>query len=77
VNPTGHYELRDHPTLAGLVALWWCPNTGPATPSNINFAQERIPLLAEALAEWELSHTVPPPRHEPGRLRIVGEDGSI
>jgi hypothetical protein len=75
VNPSGHYELRDHPTLEGLVVIWWCPEVGPPDPTNMTLGAERIPLLAEACAEWELAQ-VPPPRPG-GGLRVVREDGAL
>jgi hypothetical protein len=76
VNPSGHYELRDHPTLDGLVVIWWCPVTGQASPSNMTLGKERIPLLAEACADWELAQ-VPPPRQAGGGLRAVRDDGTV
>lgn len=45
----GHYEIRDHPSLAGLVVIWWCPAAGVPGPTNMTLGAERVPLLAEAL----------------------------
>ena len=80
VEPTGHYELRDHPTIKELVNVHWHPNGGHPDPRPLlTLGPAAIPLLAEALAEWELEHQVPPPRRETDTrgLRVVGEDGEI
>lgn len=76
VNPPGRYEIREHPTLDGLVVIWWLPETGPPSPTNITLGAERVPLMAEALAEWELGRSVPPPRRA-GGLRAVRDDGTV
>ena len=76
VNPPGRYELRDHPSLGGLVDIWWCPVDGPAAQTNMTLGAERVSLLAEALAEWEMAHhAVPEPRR--GGLRAVTDDGTV
>jgi hypothetical protein len=75
----GHYELRAHPKLRGIVNIWWCPAGGPPAQTNMSIGAERVPLLAEALADWELAHAEPPapPAKHVTRLRAVGEDGTI
>lgn len=83
VEPTGHYEAREHPSIKGLVNLFWCPNEGhPDTRPMLTLGESAVPMLAEALADWELAHKVPPPpRNETGRsaghLRAVNDDGVI
>ncbi len=76
VEPTGRYELREHPSVKGLVNVFWHPNTGAADPRPLlTLGEPAVPLLAEALAAWELAHSVPPPRH--GGLRAVKDDGAV
>jgi len=65
----GRYELRPHPSLDGLVVIWWLPTVGPPGPTNITLGVERVPLLAEALAEYELAHAEPPAHR--AQLRAV------
>lgn len=80
VEPTGHYEIRDHPSIKGLLNVFWCPNSGPSDPRPLlTLGGTAVPLLAEALAEWELAHQVPPPRRTTGKpgLRVVNDDGAI
>jgi len=50
--PPGHYEVRDHPSLGGLVVIWWVPAAGPPSATNMTLGVERVPLLAEALARY-------------------------
>lgn len=47
--PPGRYEVRDHPSLHGLVVIWWLPEDGPPSATNMTLGAERVPLLAEAL----------------------------
>jgi hypothetical protein len=78
--PPGHYELRDHPQIKGLIGIYWHPDRGPADARPfITIGPGAIPLLAEALADWELNHhEVPQPRQEAGPgLRAVTDDGEI
>jgi hypothetical protein len=77
---TGHYEVRPHPSVAGLVDVHWCPDAGRADPRPmLTMGEDRVPLLAEALADWELARAEPPaPAARPvSRLRAVGEDGAL
>ena len=77
VEPTGHYELRDNPSLTGLVDIWWCPVKGTPARTNMTLAEDRVPLMAEAIADWELTHTVEPnpePKRAAGGLRLVQDD---
>ena len=77
VNPPGHYELREHPSLKDLVNVFWYPRQGASDPRPLlTIGEQMVPLLAEALAEWELAHHVPEPRPAPG-LRVVNDDGEI
>jgi hypothetical protein len=76
VRPGDRYELRDHPSLGGLVVVWWCPQDGTPQRTNITLGGDRVPLLAAALADWELAHHRPVPRPRPG-LRAVTEDGAV
>jgi hypothetical protein len=75
----GRYEVRDHPTLKDLVVIWWLPASGAPSPTNITLGPSAVPLLAAALADWELTHAVPPPRPapRPGQLRAVQDDGTV
>jgi hypothetical protein len=65
----GHYEVRPHPSLKDLVVIWWCPVDGITTPTNITLGVQRVPMLAEALADYELANTEPPPHR--AQLRVV------
>jgi len=76
----GRYEVRDHPTLKDLVVIWWLPASGAPTPTNMTLGPSAVPLLAAALADWELTHAVPQPRSaqpRPGQLRAVQDDGTV
>jgi hypothetical protein len=72
VEPTGKYELRDHPSVKGLINVFWHPNgrTHPDSRPLLTLGAPAVPLLAEALAEWELAHHEPP--EQSGGLRVVG-----
>jgi hypothetical protein len=72
----GRYELRPHPSLKDLVVIWWLPASGPPSPTNMTLGPSAVPLLAAALADWELSHAVPSPR-PPTQLRAVQDDGTV
>jgi hypothetical protein len=72
----GRYEVREHPTLDGLVVIWWLPATGTPSPTNMTLGQDRLPLMAEALADYELRHAEPEVRRAAG-LRVVREDGAV
>jgi hypothetical protein len=77
IEPTGRYECREHSSIKGLVSVYWIPEHGAPDPRPLlNLGPSAVPLLAEALAEWELAHHVPEPRPAPG-LRIVNDDGEI
>lgn len=52
ITATGHYEVRDHPSIGGLVVIWWSPDDGPPAPTNMTFGADRVPLLAAALGEY-------------------------
>lgn len=75
----GSYEVRPHPTLKGLVVIWWLPAAGAPSPTNMTLGAEAVPLLAAALADYELAHIEAPPHPDQPvtRLRVVGEDGVI
>jgi hypothetical protein len=65
----GRYELRPHPSIEGLVVIWWLPVNGLSQPTNMTLGAEAVPLLAEALADYELAHAGPPPHRV--QLRAV------
>jgi hypothetical protein len=77
VEPEGHYEVRDHASVTGLVVIWWKPSDGPPSPTNMTLGLDRVPLLAEALADWELRHVELPEHEPPHSLRVVREDGQL
>lgn len=81
VQPTGHYEVADHPSVRGLLSIYWHPEGQLRRDPRpvVNLGPEAVPLLAEALAEWELEHQAQPaPRQAPSaRLRVVNEDGVV
>jgi hypothetical protein len=69
----GKYVLRDHPSVKGLVNVFWQP-IGAARPDPrplVTLGASAVPLLAEALAEWALAHHDEPPEQS-GGLRVVG-----
>ena len=78
VEPTGRYVLRDHPSVTGLVNVFWHPNgeLHPDPRPLLTLGEPAVPLLAEALAEWELARSIPEQRQAPG-LRAVKDDGVI
>jgi hypothetical protein len=44
----GHYEVRDHPTLKGLVTIHWCPPAGPPDPMPVHLdGAMGVPALAK------------------------------
>jgi hypothetical protein len=47
----GHYELRDHPSIGGLVNIVWCPDGVPASVM-VTIGADRLGPLAAALAEY-------------------------
>jgi hypothetical protein len=78
----GHYQVDDHPTVKGLLSIYFYPaGSAHRDPRPlVNIGPEAVPLLAEALAEWELAHQVTPaPQQEAPtrRLRAVNDDGVI
>jgi hypothetical protein len=77
VEPTGHYIVRFHPSIKGLVNIYWQANESahPDPRPLLTLGASAVPVLAEALAEWELEHHAPPPRH--GGLRAVNDDGAV
>ena len=49
---TGRYEVRELTRMGvELVGIWWCPPGEPPIPIT-ELVPERVPLLAEALAEY-------------------------
>jgi hypothetical protein len=77
VEPAGHYELRDSASLTGLVEVWWCPVNGTPAKTNMTLGEDRVMLMAEAFADWELRHVDKPdpePKRAAGGLRIVRDD---
>jgi hypothetical protein len=80
----GRYEVDDHASVKGLLSIYFYP-PGQARRDPrplVNIGPEAVPLLAEALAEWELAHQVPPtpaPSQEAPRrrLRAVNDDGVL
>ena len=80
VEPTGHYEVTDHASIKGLLSVYWHPAGQHRDPRPLlNLGPSAVPLLAEALAEWELEHQgTPDPQEAPTRrLRAVNDDGVV
>lgn len=79
IEPNGRYEARDHPSIEGLVNVFWHPNEGPSDPRPLlTLGAPAVPLLADALAQYELDHAVPPPRSQANSgLRVVNDDGVL
>ena len=84
VNPPGRYVVEDHSSIKGLLSVYWHPEGHLRHDPRpiVNLGPGAVPLLAEALAEWELEHRVSPaPRQAPsssrGQLRAVNDDGVI
>jgi hypothetical protein len=81
--PNGRYVAEEHPSIKGLVCVYWVPQGRHRDPRPLlTLGPGAVPLLAEALAEWELEHQVTPaPRQAPsssrGQLRAVNDDGVI
>jgi hypothetical protein len=79
----GRYVCSEHPSIKGLVCVWWEPK-GQRRDQRplLTLGPEAVPLLAEALAEWELEHLepeAPAPKQAPPsrRLRAVNDDGAV
>jgi hypothetical protein len=47
----GHYELRDHPSIGGLVNIVWCPDGQPASVM-VTIGAGRLGPLAYALDRY-------------------------
>jgi hypothetical protein len=80
VEPTGRYVADDHPSIKGLVCVYWHPEGQHRDPRPIlTLGAPAVLLLAEALAEWELSQepATQPPRQARGGLRAVNDDGAV
>jgi hypothetical protein len=84
----GHYEVRDHPTLKGLVTLHWCPAAGPPDPMplHLNGAMgvPALALLRTAIDRYLNAHAIqaaeeaaadPDPADELARVRRLREAG--
>jgi hypothetical protein len=53
----GHYEVRDHTVnRATVLAVWWVSPEPGTTGIVFTIDHERLPLLAEALAEYLAGH---------------------
>ena len=48
---SGHYEVRDHPSIAGLLTICWCPDGRPRSVM-VTIGADRLPRLAEALNDY-------------------------
>jgi hypothetical protein len=79
--PNGRYVAEEHPTIKGLVCVYWVPQGQHRDPRPLlTLGPGAVPLLAEALADWELAHHAPPPAPQQApsrRLRAVNDDGVI
>ena len=81
----GRYVVDDHPSIKGLVSVFWWPSDRSRRDPQpvLTLGPDAVPLLAEALAEWELEHQppAPAPRRAPGAsrggLRAVNDDGVL
>jgi hypothetical protein len=71
----GRYEVRPHASISGLVTVWFHPFEGLPGPTNIHLGEDAVPLLAEALAEWELAHAEPPPHRV--ELRLIADPPEV
>jgi hypothetical protein len=69
---SGHYEVRDHSDMRGLVTVYWHPDDGGSPTPILTIGPGRIPPLAAALAEWELANQIPA---QTGRA--VSDDGAV
>lgn len=49
--PNGHYEVRQHATVKGLLSIVWI-EPGQAPGSVLNLAPERLPLVAKGLNDY-------------------------
>lgn len=77
----GRYEVRTW-QVEGVLGIWWIQAGARANRDpDIIVGAERLPQLAEAIAEWEMEHTVAPaPPQVPGprsHLRPVTDDGVV
>lgn len=83
VEPTGRYVVEDHPSIKGLACVYWQGEGRLHRDPRpiLTLGAPAVPLLAEALADWELDHHTPAPpapRQAPGRgLRVVNDDGVL
>jgi hypothetical protein len=84
VEPTGRYVVEDHPSIKGLVCVYWQAEGRLHRDPRplITLGAPAVPLLAEALADYELEHQVAPapsqvPKQARGRLRAVNDDGVV
>jgi hypothetical protein len=51
----GHYEVRDHPSIAGLLTICWCPDGRPRTVM-VTIGADRLPLLGQAISAYLASN---------------------
>lgn len=66
--PNGHYDVRPHATIKGLLSVVWIEPGASAAPV-LNVGPERLPLVAKALNHYLAGHpalTVPGPAEPEG-----------
>jgi hypothetical protein len=49
VNPPGHYEVRQH-QVSGVLGVFWCSPSEPRGVLQMTMGEDRLPLLAAAVA---------------------------
>ena len=60
-SPTAGTRRRDHPSIEGLVNVFWHPNEDHPIPRPLlTLGAPAVALLADALAQYELDHEVAP-----------------
>jgi hypothetical protein len=50
----GRYEVRPHPSISGLVTVWWIDQLGAS--ALLNLGDPAVPLFAKALNDYLARH---------------------